>query len=444
MNSDSLLTWLATLGTAAVGAVVGALAVGFLANLCVGWYRISSFEGGSGYYVMFLGLFGGVAGFFIGIFCSRHGVQGADAHFLHGIALTLGWTCGLTLCAGSLAWLAADIPPTLDGRPYELEVEFRFPPGVKPPVPEGRSGPSATLMREGTTRSGGYVNFDVAKAVESEGRWVLPGVMPLQTATSRKTVYVSLEEQYGMYIPIELGSRPKETDFQWSRWFDVESLYGKSEWTRPPAGTSFSLRYRVRVYAPPPKPPAEPTAAEREAEAFSALTPEAPFRDWLCFLRNGMPQDRIEPIVRHFTWRPHGNRELTALMVDPETPVASEALRFVSLLPNPDPEVIAALAAAGRDLAVRLEKTIALTPEQDPSYEAAADISLRFSPWLQSAQVLRDRSGADFSAELRALLVLARKRPDSIVLRGDVVRVASYYLNQWTGEPPHPDDPPPR
>lgn len=435
---------MATLGTAVMGAVVGALAVGFLANLCVGWYRISSFEGGSGYYVMFQGLFGAVAGFIIGIFCSRHVVQGAESHFLHGAGLTLGWTCGLTLCAGVLAWLAADIAPTRDGQPYELEVELRFPPGVKPPAPEGRSGPSATLMRAGTTRSGGHVYFDVAKAVESEGRWVLAGVMTLQTAASRKTVYVSLEEQHGMYIPIGLGSRPKESDFQWSPWYDVESVYRKTEWSRPPAGTSFSLRYRVRVYTPPPKPPAEPTAAEREAAAFSALTPEAPFRDWLRFLRNGMPQDRVEPIVRHFTWRPHGNRELAVLMVDPETPVASEALRFASLLPNPDPEVIAALAAAGRDLAVRLEKTIALTPEQDPSYEAAADISLRFSPWLLSARILHDRMGTDFSAELRSLLVLARKRPDSIVLRGDVVRVASYYLNQWTGETPHPDDPPPR
>ncbi|MBL9175217.1 MAG: hypothetical protein JNL10_16885 [Verrucomicrobiales bacterium] len=444
MNSDAMLTWLATLGTAALGAVVGALAVGFLANLCVGWYRISSFEGGSGYYVLFMGLFGAFAGFVIGAICSRVAVQGTDAHFLRGAALTLAWTCGLTLCAGVLARIAADVPPESNGRSYEVEVELRFPPGVKPPPPQERFSPSATLMREGTSRSGGHANFEVSKAVESEGRWVLASVMTLKTAAARKTVYVSLEEQHGMYFPIGLGSRPKESDFQWSSWYDVESIYRKTEWTRPPAGTSFSLRYRVRVHTPPPPAPPQPTAAELEAEAFAALSPGAPFRDWLKFLRNGFPQDRIEPVVRNFSGRPDGNHELAALMVDPDTPTASEALRFVSLLPNPDPAVIAALSAAGRDLAARLEKTIALTPEQDPSYEAAADISLRFSPWMLSTRILHERQGTDFSTELRALLVLARKRPDSIVLRGDVVRVASYYLNQWTGEAPHPDDPPPR
>mgnify|MGYP001332570045 CR=1 FL=1 len=42
------------------------------------------------------------------------------------------------------------------------------------------------------------------------------------------------------------------------------------------------------------------------------------------------------------------------------------------------------------------------------------------------------------------MLELARQRPDSIALRQDVVRVASYYLKEWAGVAPLATDPLPR
>jgi hypothetical protein len=49
-------------------AVAAGLEAGFVADLCVGWYRVSSFAGASGYFV-FIGLFGAV-GLAMGIVCS--------------------------------------------------------------------------------------------------------------------------------------------------------------------------------------------------------------------------------------------------------------------------------------------------------------------------------------------------------------------------------------
>ena len=72
--------------------------------------------------------------------------------------------------------------------------------------------------------------------------------------------------------------------------------------------------------------------------------------------------------------------------------MASEALRFVSPAAQSGSEVIAALAAAGRPW--RFDwKTIALTPDQDPSYEAAADISPEILPWMLSTRILHERHG---------------------------------------------------
>jgi hypothetical protein len=102
------------------------------------------------------------------------------------------------------------------------------------------------------------------------------------------------------------------------------------------------------------------------------------------------------------------------------------------------------MEAVGRDLAERIRRFNASKPEDDPSYEGAADVSVRFSPWLDAARNLRERCGADFAPELKEILELSRVRTDSQAMRGDVVRVASYWMQQWTGLAPLPTDPPPR
>jgi hypothetical protein len=49
-----------------------------------------------------------------------------------------------------------------------------------------------------------------------------------------------------------------------------------------------------------------------------------------------------------------------------------------------------------------------------------------------------------FVPQLQHILEPARARQTSDVLRIDVVRVASYYLQQWGGIAPLATDPPPR
>lgn len=75
----ALLVTFIALVAAVTTAVLGLLGAGFLANACVRWYHISSFEGGSGYFVMFIGLFGGIAGFLVGLgtalFCLLAGTR---------------------------------------------------------------------------------------------------------------------------------------------------------------------------------------------------------------------------------------------------------------------------------------------------------------------------------------------------------------------------------
>lgn len=57
---------------------------------------------------------------------------------------------------------------------------------------------------------------------------------------------------------------------------------------------------------------------------------------------------------------------------------------------------------------------------------------------------LRETGVGDFTTELRAILVAARTKQDISGARSDIVLVASYYLQQWAGAKPAPDDPPPK
>ena len=50
------MSWLASIAIALLTAAVGLMLGGYLASLAVGWYRVSSFEGGAGYFVVGLAL----------------------------------------------------------------------------------------------------------------------------------------------------------------------------------------------------------------------------------------------------------------------------------------------------------------------------------------------------------------------------------------------------
>ena len=139
----------------------------------------------------------------------------------------------------------------------------------------------------------------------------------------------------------------------------------------------------------------------------------------------------------------HEVDELAALMLDDDDDLANEALYLAGDLPA-DSALLAPVMAAGHDLVARLQRVVATTEADDPHYYGAASISVRFSAWLYAARALRASAHGDFSAELAEMLSLSRQRPDSIVLQGDVRRVASYWLQQWTGIAPLPGDPPPR
>ena len=97
----------------------------------------------------------------------------------------------------------------------------------------------------------------------------------------------------------------------------------------------------------------------------------------------------------------------------------------------------------GHQIAAAIRAVNATTTEQDPGYERAAAVAIQFSAWMIAVRALQSKDGIDLTPELGTILELARVREDSYVMRQDVVRVASYYMQQWAGVAPLPTDPKP-
>jgi len=66
-----LMSWVRSIGVALLTSIATLFGAGAVAALAVDWYNISSFEGGSGFFVVGMALLGGFAGFLVGLVVSR-------------------------------------------------------------------------------------------------------------------------------------------------------------------------------------------------------------------------------------------------------------------------------------------------------------------------------------------------------------------------------------
>jgi hypothetical protein len=85
-----------------------------------------------------------------------------------------------------------------------------------------------------------------------------------------------------------------------------------------------------------------------------------------------------------------------------------------------------------------------LAPDDPARNAVAANLSPKFSAWMEAVRALQGRDGASFVPQLQEIATDSRKQPISHVIAIDVLRVASYYLHTWAGIAPLPEDPPPR
>lgn len=438
---NRLLTLLVSL----VCGIAGLFTSGAVAALYAEWYHMSTREGQAGFFVVGVALLGGIVCGVLGLVVARFlGTKDGREFFK-----AAGVSCLAVLAAGAattlVLFLLADFPPKIGGEELMFEMEIRLPKGESVPASEPPPETQFVLgsVVDGMQRAAQYGELKLAEAREEDGRWIVPAEAFLFTSRGKRTTEARIGDAVIGAFLMPLPGHPGPDHERWSGWMP-QPPPGDPPWpdTKP------SFRFRVRRIPPPlPPPTAEEAEAQRNREeqaAFDAIAPDAPLAEFLPYTPSWQNASRRDAAIARITARPDYAGELGKVMLAGDMREAESALRFVGELPSPDPSLVPELRAAGRDVIGRMKKFNATPVGEDPSFEGAADISIRFSSWMTAARALKEKVAADFTPELGEILELSRVRIDSHVMQQDVRRVASHYMKSWAGVEPLPGDPPPR
>ncbi|MEO5799930.1 MAG: hypothetical protein ABIZ70_11050, partial [Gemmatimonadales bacterium] len=242
------LTWLTSFFVGVLTAVVALFVAGLVASLAVDWYRISSFEGGSGYFVVFVALGGMIAGFLVGIVTARIVAAGAQPGFLRAQGFALLVVGGVALTIGGVARLLADVPPTIDGEELMLVVEARWPanqresPATVPGLAYLELGSVNTSHVQRLSKRGAFWKED-ARLVD--GRWTATGAIPLYTSRGTPSLDIALNDSVHAGFILPFSGSPSKKAMAWSEWLPREGRGG------PPRDTGVNYRYKVQKISEP-------------------------------------------------------------------------------------------------------------------------------------------------------------------------------------------------
>jgi hypothetical protein len=425
--SSKTMNWLGAAFIGLVSGVVGLVSVAALAGFCVRWFRVSTFEGAAGYFVVMLALLGGLLGIVIGVVTGLVFNWGSGAA---GFFKALGSACGAVVLLTALALLIcrmlADLPPEIDGHELALEVEWRLPVGEsKPSVTNG----AETRVKLGSVvdhqqRAAHFGELEIDQARQVDGRWIIPGSVHLFTRRGNRSVSFQLngEMRDGFLIPVP--ARPGKESLEWSDWFP-KPRPGDAPWPE----TKSSVRFRVRPILPEPPPP-DPIVVE--AEKIAALDPHAPLADWLAFLKYDAPADRNLAVMRVVAEQPE---ELARLIGSDKADLREQALFAVTQLREIKPVISEAVRAEGRAIAGRLKEFNRMNSEEPDFYGVQMELRSRFSYWHRAWWTVHQRSGIDGRPAVQEILELAEVRAKETSMSEIVINAKAHLGGIKTPEP---------
>jgi MFS family permease len=231
---------LVALLTSVVGCLLGFFAGDYLTEL----YHVSNFEGQRAYTVVFLcAPLGIVVGFIIGLIVALRSRRPGPAGFLIAQTGAIVATCVLAGIITGLAFLAADKPPTIDGKRLTLDFELRVPPAVQLPAEFTDYTVHASLYASG--RDNRFAELDLKSIRNSNGFTIIPGTVALMSHSATRELFASIgnEPRSSQFIKLRLPASPKKEDQSWSDWVDATEFAGLD---RVPERERISVRYRVR------------------------------------------------------------------------------------------------------------------------------------------------------------------------------------------------------
>ncbi|MBR0681607.1 hypothetical protein GXW74_14010 [Roseomonas eburnea] len=397
------MPWPAAIFLGLLTGLIGGIYAGLVADRAAPWLRISSFEGGSGYFVVFMALLGFLGSTIAGITTCRLAGEPGGAGIARGFGAALLVVGGLITAAGLLAWAQRDVQPLVGGQPIDLALELRLPAGAERPAPEPAETPYVHLSSGPNLRSS-MGDWNLEEARFEDGHWIVPGRVPVTISQAPRILTVGRFGPESQYVSLPVPARPGALEEAWSPW--IGSYLGSG--SPDPAEASHHVRYRVVRRPPPaPPPPAPPSAAALRQAAFAALAPDAPTAAFLDFaITDGWDEVRTEAI-RIATARPDFAAAIVGHIAGPDAAAAREAMYIIGEM-RPAPAELGDAVRARAAEVVRIAEAIdpAAEDSRDRLYAEAHELAIG----VVAASFGLRAAGVDLRPELRAMAEACRPR----------------------------------
>jgi MFS family permease len=226
--------------TAIAGGILSTAASLYLTEL----YHVSNFEGGRGMLIFFaLAPLGFIVGLIIGLIVALLSRGTGFSGFAKAQGIALAVTISLAAIVSGTLYLAADHPPTLNGKSLALEFEVKIPPTLKLPAQPSVQTLHASLYAN--DRDNRYALLDYDKITTRDGFVFVPGKASLLSQTFNRDLLVSIESEGGVsqFIKLKLRAKPTKEDEAWSDWMTATE---RADLSPVPDGERIAVRYRVQ------------------------------------------------------------------------------------------------------------------------------------------------------------------------------------------------------
>lgn len=235
------MTYLLALLAAIAGGAAGAVLGFFIAAMLAPIMGISSFEGASGYFAVFIGgPIGGLLGLVLGaVLVLRWRGQRSAGGIAGGLGVVVIGVAGIAAAAIGVLYLSQDVVNP-NGAAPQLVFEIRLPPGATPPG----GGERPIELATSKNRMPASIRPDAAR--DDGGRPVLGGTVEMYYRTSQRMLVMTMPDKTDVLFDIKLSGKPAHSKefgaWQRANWIGEA---GKSQTRKATAADQYEIRYRA-------------------------------------------------------------------------------------------------------------------------------------------------------------------------------------------------------
>lgn len=344
--------WANGIGVVVLTILIGGVAAFGLSFFLIWFLKITKFEGGAGYFTLFVILTGVAGGFVVGLITVLTMGSGFVAMQLRAteIALVLTITAGVVVVLNKVF---EDKGPKLEGDSIRLEVELKCPRDWKPDnaLKAGHGGcwlqkyPENGPLETNSIVSG-KLCWDNTPAPGE--RWAISCVVSLEKTTSPRYMLIYTSKSIEVTLQVPLPRHPGSQFRQWSAW-STEGFLPQKGRPVPPADLAFRFRVMKESDYRVANPSTEEAFKQFRQKTLAAMPPVPTVADWLPFYENvcevpTYPKDILGPEVEAVNVHPE---ELVPLLSSEDMAVARRAVWATTFLKSVPPFLMEPLAHSG-------------------------------------------------------------------------------------------------